>query len=94
MLTTDQIKHVAALARLELSEAEEKKYQAQLSGILDYIEKLEEVKTDQVAITAQVSGLTNVWRDDEVKPWPVDEVQAALEQGETEFGQVKVKRVL
>lgn len=94
MLTTDQIKHVAALAHLELSVAEEIEYQTQLSGILDYIEKLEEVKTDQVIITAQVSGLTNVWRDDEVRPWPADEIKMALEQGETEFGQVKVKRVL
>lgn len=65
-LTKDQVKHVAKLARLGLSEAEIEKFRTQLSGILDYVEQLNEVKTDGVEPTAQVTGLLNVMREDEV----------------------------
>lgn len=65
-LTKDQVKHVAKLARLGLSEADTSKFQTQLSGILDYVEQLNEVKTDGVEPTAQVTGLVNVVREDEV----------------------------
>jgi aspartyl-tRNA(Asn)/glutamyl-tRNA(Gln) amidotransferase subunit C len=94
MLTSEQIKHIANLARLELSAEEEKKYGEQLSAVLDYVDKLSKVNTDNVSVTSQTGGLINAWREDEVKPWPEDEVQAALVQGETSGGQVKVKRVL
>ncbi len=94
MLDNKEIKHIATLARLELSEEEEKKYGRQLSAVLDYIDKLKEVDTSKVAITAQVSGLINSWREDEIKPWDKDEVKMALEQSELVDGQVKVKKVL
>jgi glutamyl-tRNA(Gln) and/or aspartyl-tRNA(Asn) amidotransferase, C subunit len=94
MLTNEQIKHIANLARLELTPEEETKYGEQLSAILNYVDKLSEVNTDNVSITAQTGGLTNAWREDEVKPWPEEEVLSALAQGETSGGQVKVKRVL
>jgi len=94
MLTTEQIKHIANLARLELTTEEEEKYGQQLSAVLNYVDKLSEVNTDKVSITSQTGGLINAWREDEVKPWSEEEVQSALAQGETSGGQVKVKRVL
>ena len=94
MLTNEQIKHIANLARLELTPEEETKYGEQISAILNYVDKLSEVNTDNVSITAQTGGLVNAWREDEVKPWPEEEVLSALAQGETSGGQVKVKRVL
>lgn len=94
MLTKEQIKHIANLARLELSEAEELKYGQQLSAVLGYVDKLNEVDTSKTDITAQVSGLLNVWREDEVNSWNEQEVEAALSQGETAARQIKVKRVL
>lgn len=45
-------------------------------------------------ITAQVSGLSDVCRADEIKPWDEDEREAALNQGEREGGYIKVKKVL
>lgn len=57
---------MAALARLGLTETEIVKFQTQLSGILDYVEQLNEVNTDNVMPTAQVTGLTNVMREDKV----------------------------
>jgi aspartyl-tRNA(Asn)/glutamyl-tRNA(Gln) amidotransferase subunit C len=94
MLDKKQIQHIANLARLELSEEEEEKYGRQLSDILDYIDKLKEVDTSKVAITAQVSGLHNSWREDEVKDWDKEEIAMALAQGDLVNGQVKVKKVL
>lgn len=65
MLTRDQVLHIARLARLELSEQELKNMPAELSAILDYIAMLNEVKTDKVEPTAQVTGQSNVLREDE-----------------------------
>jgi len=93
-ITRDEIKHIAELARLKLSEEEIKKLGGELSSILEYIEMLKEVKTEGAEITAQVSGLKNVTREDKTINWNKDELKTALEQGELENGNIKVKRVL
>lgn len=54
------------MARLRLTEAEKEKYSGQLSGILDYVEKLSQVDTSQIEPTSQVTGLVNITREDEV----------------------------
>jgi aspartyl-tRNA(Asn)/glutamyl-tRNA(Gln) amidotransferase subunit C len=64
-LTHDQVKHVASLARLSLSEKEIQKFQKQLSTILEYFTLLNEVDTDKVEPTSQVTGLKDVVRQDE-----------------------------
>lgn len=96
MLNKDQIKHIAELARLELSEEEVKEITPQLSDILDHIEQLKEVDTNGIEPTAQVTGQENVLRGDNSEDWPEDERSAALGQapGGVEGGQIKVKRVL
>ena len=66
-LKKDIIKKLARLARIELTEAEEDKYQSQLSSILDYAEKLNKVNTDGVEPTAHVTGLHNITRNDLIK---------------------------
>lgn len=94
-LNKEQIKHIAKLARLELSEQELETYGQQLSAVLDYIDQLREVDVAGVEPTAQVTGLTNVWREDQVLNCPEDVKSAALKLApETEDGQIKVKRVL
>lgn len=65
-LTTKEIEQIATLARLELSEKEKKMYAEQLSVVLDYIEMLNEVNTDGVEETCQVTGLMDVVREDKV----------------------------
>lgn len=67
-LTRVEVIHIAKLARLALSEEEIEKFQTQLSGILAYVGKLHEVKTDGVVATAQVTGLANVLREDGLLP--------------------------
>ncbi|HBQ51116.1 hypothetical protein A3B42_04280 [Candidatus Daviesbacteria bacterium RIFCSPLOWO2_01_FULL_38_10] len=61
------VKHVAKLANLPLSQNEEEKYAKQLSKILDYMEKLNQADTLGVEPTFNVSGLSNVTRDDETE---------------------------
>ncbi len=62
------VKYVANLARLSLTEAEEQKLGAQLDSILGYIEKLKEVDVSNVEPTAHAFPIVNVWRADEIKP--------------------------
>jgi len=64
-LTIDKIGQIAKLARLELSEEEKDKYAEQLSVVLDYIEMLNEVDTEGVEETCQVTGLQDVVREDQ-----------------------------
>lgn len=65
-LSRAQVKHVAKLANLPLGEAEEEEYSEQLSKILDYVDQLNSVDTDDVEPTYNVSGQNSVMREDEV----------------------------
>ncbi|MDD4319192.1 MAG: Asp-tRNA(Asn)/Glu-tRNA(Gln) amidotransferase subunit GatC [Candidatus Peribacteraceae bacterium] len=66
-LTPDQVRHIAKLARLRLSEEEVAKFSTELTSILQYVDKLGEVDTEGVEATAQVTGLTNGFRADEIR---------------------------
>ena len=60
------IRHVAKLARLALSDAEVDTYGAQLRDLLGHVDKLQELPIEGIAATAQVVPLRNVTRDDAV----------------------------
>jgi aspartyl-tRNA(Asn)/glutamyl-tRNA(Gln) amidotransferase subunit C len=62
------VKHVAKLANLPLTEEEIKHFEPQLEETLKYIEQLEEVDTKNVEPTSQVTGLENVLDEDVAKP--------------------------
>ncbi len=66
-LTKQEVQHIADLARIKLSEKDEEKFQEQLSSILDYVNKLNEVDTKGVEPVSHVSGLCNILREDEIK---------------------------
>ncbi len=94
MLTKDQVKHIAKLARLALSEGELELFAHQLSDILSYVEVLNEVNTDQVEATSQVTGLQSVTRKDEVKRFATKEELLACTELPVEREQIKVKPVI
>jgi aspartyl-tRNA(Asn)/glutamyl-tRNA(Gln) amidotransferase subunit C len=75
-LTTEQVRWVAHLARLELSDAEVETMARQLSAIIDYVNQLQQVNTDGVEPLAHPLPIHNVFRDDE--PTPSLSVDAAL----------------
>ena len=66
-ISLEEVKKIAALARLELTAAEEKRHAETISAVLDYMKILNEVKTDKIEPTFQVTGLAGIIRDDLVK---------------------------
>lgn len=67
MISTDDVKHVAKLARLELTEEETEKYSKQLGDILKYVEQMNEVDTTGVEPMPHAIPVYNVMREDVVK---------------------------
>jgi aspartyl-tRNA(Asn)/glutamyl-tRNA(Gln) amidotransferase subunit C len=64
----EQVLHVARLARLELDDAEVERMAAELSGILEHIERIGELDLDHVEPTSHVVALENVLRPDVPRP--------------------------
>ena len=62
-----QVQKVAKLSRLELSQEELEEFTDQLSAILDYVEKMNELDTDHVEPLAHCLPVSNVFREDHVK---------------------------
>lgn len=83
-LSLDEVRKVAKLARLELSDADLATMQQQLSSILDYVAQLNEIETTGVAELAHPLSIVNVFRQDEpVASLPVD---AALQNAPNRVG--------
>ena len=95
-ITAGQVEHIAKLARIELTEKEKEKFTKDLSSILDYVEKLNEVDTSKVEPIAQVTGLENVMREDKEIKSPKSKVKSKLlEQAPSRKGDyVKVPKIL
>ena len=63
-LSHDDVRHIAKLCRLSLKEDEVKKFSKELTSILTYIDRLQEVDTNNVEPLKSVTGLTNAERED------------------------------
>ena len=72
-VTVENVSAVATLARLEFSPEEEERLAGELNRILEYMEKLNELDTDQVEPTSHVVPITNAFRQDEIHPFPFQE---------------------
>jgi aspartyl-tRNA(Asn)/glutamyl-tRNA(Gln) amidotransferase subunit C len=68
VIERDQVLHVARLARLRLSEPEVETMAAELSGILEHVDRIGKLDLDGVEPTSHVVELENVWRADEPRP--------------------------
>jgi len=92
-LTSDDVKHIAKLARLKLSDEEVGKFGEQLSDILSNAKMLEEVDTSKVEPIAQITGLKNVTFEDKAEP--CDLADKLLEQSPMQIQNhmIKVKNV-
>ncbi|MCK5175735.1 MAG: Asp-tRNA(Asn)/Glu-tRNA(Gln) amidotransferase subunit GatC [Planctomycetes bacterium] len=88
-----QVRKVAKLARLQLDDAEVAQFSTDLSSIVEYIEKLNELDTDSVEPLAHCLPVHNVFRDDVVKPsLTVEQVLANAPQRADDF--FKVPKIL
>lgn len=68
-ISLEQVKQVAALAKLSFEDEQLEAMRADLSKIVKYVEKLNELDLEGVPETAHVLDLTNVFREDEAEKW-------------------------
>ncbi len=92
-LTIKEVEHIAGLARLQLSEAEKKRYAGQLSDILDNAARLDELDTSEIPPTARVLETPLRLREDIPRPGLSPDAVLANSPA-TEAGQFKVPPVL
>ena len=94
-ITKKDVEHVARLARLSLTEEEKELYTAQLGTILGYIEKLQQLNTDNVTPMTHIIPMTNVWREDIMEAGSLgspEEILANAPEREGPF--FKVKKII
>jgi len=95
MITKEEVKHIAKLARLGLSDKEIGEFQKELSKILNYIEKLKEVDISNIKPTSHSIALENVMREDAEKEKLKTKKEKLLELApESKNGYLKVKSIL
>ncbi|WP_347861437.1 Asp-tRNA(Asn)/Glu-tRNA(Gln) amidotransferase subunit GatC [Salimicrobium sp. PL1-032A] len=92
-ISEDQVKHVANLARLSITEEEAQTFTKQLDDIITYAEQLNELDTEGVEPTTHVLDLKNVMRKDEPKEW-INKEDALKNAPEQQDGQFKVPSIL
>src|SRR5688500_7419957 len=93
-LSREDVLKMARLSRLRLSEEEIDQFGAEISEILGYVEQLSKVDTKGLEPTSQVTGLTNVMREDEVIDYGPTQDELLKNAPAVEKKQFKVKRVL
>ena len=93
-ISTDDVRHLAQLSSLQLSDDQVDSLKDDLANILNYISLLSELNTENVEPTYQVTDLENVWREDEVQNDAVTREQLLALAPESQDNQVKVPKVL
>ncbi len=93
-LSREDVLKLARLARLELSDTEIEEYQTELSQILDYVAQLQNVPTNDLTPTNQVTGLVNVMREDQIKEYGYVPLDLLKNVPAVEAKQIKVKRMV
>ena len=92
MISKKEVQHIAKLARLSLKPAEEKKFQKELSSILDYIEKLKKVNVSKTEPTFRPLKIENIMRQDKGQRRKNKKLLDLAP--ETQKGYIKVKSIL
>lgn len=92
-LSAEQVWHIAELVKLALGEEEVALYQRQLSEILEHFDRLNELNTDDIPPTAQVTEQQNVYREDDVRAWLTPQ-EALANAPDTDDGFFRVRPVL
>ena len=89
----DEVKYVANLARLAITEEEAEKLTNELDAIISFAEELNELDTENVEPTSHVLDMKNIFREDVAKPGlPVEEVLKNAPDHEN--GQIKVPAII
>lgn len=90
MLSEEEVIKISHMARIELTPAEVKKFQKDLSSVLDYVDELKSVDTTGLEIVSSVTGLENVTREDVAKPIDYqEEIMANAPERKDKYYKVK-----
>lgn len=94
-VTPAQVHHIGTLANIPLTAAEQQNFATAFEETLSVVDELRELDISQTKATSQVTGFTNVWREDEVKPEQSFSQTAALKNAaKTHDGYFMVPGVL
>ncbi len=94
MLSTEDVKHIALLARIGLHDDEVPMYQRDLSAVVDFFTELEKLDTEGVTPIGHITGCSNVLRSDEHETFVNTGRDQILENApDTKDGFLKVKSV-
>ena len=93
-ITNDDVRHLAQLSSLQMSDDEVQAIRADIENILNYVQQLNELDTTGIEPTYQVTGLQNVWRDDQIDGGGVSREQLLALATERTENCVKVPQVL
>lgn len=91
---TSEVQQLAKLAKIGLTAEEAAAMAVELDQIVEFVEQLGAVSTEGVPVTNQVTGLSDVWREDEAAPSDVQQVDLLKNAPEQQEGYIKVRRVL
>jgi aspartyl-tRNA(Asn)/glutamyl-tRNA(Gln) amidotransferase subunit C len=92
-ITADDVRHVAKLARLDVTDEEVELFAGQLAAVLEHAEDVEALDTEGVPPTAHPLPLKNVLRDDVPRP-SLDRDEVLSQAPATEDGRFRVPRIL
>ena len=93
-ITRDDVLHLAQLSSLALNDSEIDGLQIDISNILGYVNQLSKLDTSGVEPTYQVTGLQNVWRDDNIIDYGISREELLALAPESANNQIKVPKVL
>jgi aspartyl-tRNA(Asn)/glutamyl-tRNA(Gln) amidotransferase subunit C len=90
---TTEVRRIAKLARIGLTDEEVAKMSVEIGNILEFVEQLQKVDVSNTPPTDQVTGLVDVWREDEVRP-SLSREELLANAPKQKDGYIVVKRVL
>jgi aspartyl/glutamyl-tRNA(asn/gln) amidotransferase, C subunit len=93
-IANDDVRHLADLSSLQMSDAEIESLRADIENIINYVNQLDELDTDSVEPTYQVTRLQNIWRSDEIDAGGVSRQQLLALAAEQSDNCIKVPKVL
>lgn len=92
-ITADDVKHIAALSRLQLSDEESEVFGRQLNDILHYVDQLNELDTTNIDSTSHVLPLNNVFRED-IETSSIDVTDALMNAPDRANGFYRVPKII
>lgn len=94
-VSEEEVKHIAELARIELTAEESERFAREISDVLGYVEQLQEVDTEQVEPISQITGKVNVFREDGILESSQETKNiVAKNYPDSQDGYIRVKQIL